>query len=400
MVVRREAEKATTGAHPSPELSVVMPCLNEADTLATCISKARRAMRENGIDGEVVVADNGSTDGSIRIAEEHGARVERVAKPGYGSALMGGIEAARGRFIIMGDADDSYDFLDIHKFVVGLREGNDLVQGCRLPSGGGQIMPGAMPFLHRVWGNPMLSFLVRKLFKAQIHDVYCGLRGFTRELYDELEQRCEGMEFATEMVVKSSLYGYKIAEVPVVLHPDGRVKHAPHLRTFRDGWRTVRLLILYSPRWLYLLPSLLLIALGALGYGLVYTRTTVAGAILDAHALIVSSLLLIMGYQTLLFGAFTKVFAIGEHMLPRDWKIERLFRVFTLERGLLAGTATFLGGLACVGWAVETWRTAGFGPLDYSATMRIVVPGVTACIIGFQTFLGSFFMSILGMKRK
>ncbi|MCG8448424.1 MAG: glycosyltransferase family 2 protein, partial [Pirellulales bacterium] len=238
------------------ELSVVMPCLNEADTLATCIGKAFDAMREHGIHGEVVVADNGSTDGSIQIANELGARVVHVREKGYGNALMGGIATARGRFIIMGDADDSYDFLEIPQFVEELRKGRQLVQGCRLPSGGGTILPGAMPRLHRWWGNPMFSFMVRRMFRAPIHDVYCGLRGFTRQLYDRLDLRSTGMEFATEMIIKSSLFEVDIAEVPITLHPDGRKAHAPHLRTFRDGWRTLRFFLMYSPRWLFLVPGL------------------------------------------------------------------------------------------------------------------------------------------------
>ena len=237
-----------------------MPCLNEADTLAICIEKAQRAMREAGIEGEVIVADNGSTDGSQEIAQRLGARVVPVTEKGYGNALMGGIRAARGKFVIMGDADDSYDFLEIPKFVAKLRDGHDLVQGCRLPSGGGKVMPGAMPTLHRWWGNPMFSWLVQRMFRAPIHDVYCGLRGFTKQLYNRLDLRCTGMEFATEMIIKSSLFEVDIAEVPTTLHPDGRKAHAPHLRTFRDGWRTLRFFLMYSPRWLFLVPGMMFTA--------------------------------------------------------------------------------------------------------------------------------------------
>jgi len=268
----------------APEVSVVMPCLNEADTLEVCIRKALAAFVEGNIQGEVIVADNGSTDGSQTIAERAGARVVPVSARGYGSALMGGIAAARGRFVIMGDADDSYDFGEVPRIVAKLREGHSLVQGCRLPSGGGKVMPGAMPFLHRWWGNPMFSFLSRHWFKTPIHDIYCGLRGFTKELYERLDQRCTGMEFATEMIIKASLYGEKIAEVPITLHPDGRKAHKPHLKTFRDGWRTLRFFLLYSPRWLFLLPGLLMIFVGILGYGLalegmsVVDRTVTPGA--------------------------------------------------------------------------------------------------------------------------
>ncbi|HYO26569.1 MAG TPA: glycosyltransferase family 2 protein, partial [Lacipirellulaceae bacterium] len=263
------AESGARASSPwSIELSVVMPCLNEADTLATCIKKARRAMAEAGIHGEVIVADNGSTDGSIAIAEALGARVVRVEAKGYGSALMGGIGAARGEFVIMGDADDSYDFLEIPKFVAQLRSGHELVQGCRLPSGGGRVMPGAMPRSHRWIGNPAFSWLVRRMFRAPIHDVYCGLRGFRRELFDRLDLRCTGMEFATEMIIKSSLFGVDMVETPTTLHPDGRKAHAPHLRTIRDGWRTLRFFLMYSPRWLFLAPGLALLFAAVAGYAL------------------------------------------------------------------------------------------------------------------------------------
>ena len=388
----------------SLELSIVMPCLNEADTLGVCLEKAQRVLRDEGIVGEVIVADNGSTDGSVAIAEKAGARVVHVTEKGYGNALMGGIEAAEGRYVIMGDADDSYDFLEVPKFVAKLREGFDLVQGCRLPGGGGTVMPGAMPFLHRVWGNPMFTFLVRQWFHAPIHDVYCGLRGFTQAHYLRLEQRCTGMEFATEMIIKSSLYqrefGVKIAEVPITLHPDGRKAHAPHLRTFRDGWRTLRFFMLYSPRWLYVVPGMLFLALGALGAGLVYGQVDFDGVRFDAHTLLVAMLAVILGYQSLLFGAFTKVFAIGERLMPMDAKMERWFDVFTLEKGAIAGLLLGVAGLALLLVAVSQWAAVDFGRLDYAETMRWVIPGVTAVALGVQTILGSFFLSVLGMRRK
>lgn len=383
-----------------PEVSVVIPCLNEAETLGRCIEKARRALREGDVQGEVIVADNGSGDGSIEIAEEHGARVVRVAEPGYGAALMGGIEAARGRYVVMGDADDSYDWLELPKFVTRLREGFDLVQGCRLPAGGGRILPGAMPALHRVWGNPMFSFLARRLFDAKVHDIYCGLRGFTKQLYEDLSLRCTGMEFATEMIIKASLRPCRISEVPITLHPDGRTEHAPHLRTFADGWRTLRLFMLYCPRWLYVIPGLTLVVLAAAGYALVYAGATVGSARLGAHTLLVASLFLLMGYQTLLLGVFTKVFPLGEHMIAMDDRTRRLFESFTLERGLIVGALAFLAGTACLVTALMVWRSVGFGALDYESTMRLVIPGVTLCAIGFQTMLASFFISTLGMTRR
>src|SRR5215471_3071860 len=272
------------------EVSVVMPCLNEADTLATCIRKARRALIEGAIAGEVIVADNGSTDGSQAIAVHEGARLVRVEARGYGNALMGGIAAAHGKYVIMGDADDSYDFLEIPRFVAKLREGFDLVQGCRLPSGGGKVMPGAMPFLHRWWGNPMFSAMARNMLKAPIHDIYCGMRGFTKALYERLDLRCTGMEFAVEMIIKSSLHGEKIAETPITLHPDGRKAHAPHLKTFRDGWRTLRFLLMYSPRWLFLLPGILLAILGIAGYALALPGVRIHGVAFDAHTLLFASI--------------------------------------------------------------------------------------------------------------
>jgi len=382
------------------ELSIVMPCLNEADTLATCIQKAQTSIREHNLNAEIIIADNGSDDGSVDIARDLGARVVHVKEKGYGNALMGGIQAAKGRFVIMGDADDSYDFLDIYKFVEKLREGYDLVQGCRLPAGGGTVMPGAMPWSHRWIGNPNLTRLVRLWFGAPIHDVYCGLRGFTRKMYSELQQRCTGMEFATEMIIKSTLYGYRLAEVPITLHPDGRKSHAPHLRTIRDGWRTLRFFMLYSPRWLFLIPGSILILLGMIGYSLVYSGTAIAGAQLDAHTLLFASLFLLMGYQSTLFAAFTKTFAIGENLMPLDSKMRLLFRIFTLEKGVAAGALSLVAGAGLLLWAIAIWWQHDFGRLDYAETMRIVIPGVTLSALGFQTILASFFLSILGMRRK
>ena len=382
------------------ELSIVMPCLNEADTIAICIGKAQTAFREHQIDGEVVIADNGSTDGSIEIAQRLGARVVHIAQKGYGNALMGGISAARGRFVIMGDADDSYDFTQIPRFLEKLREGNDLVQGCRLPAGEGTIKPGAMPFLHRWLGNPLFSFLVRKMFKAPINDVYCGFRGFTKELFENLEQQCVGMEFATEMIIRSSLGAKKIVEVPITLYPDGRKAHGPHLKTFRDGWRTLRFFMLYSPRWLYLVPGMGLMLLGSLGFTLALPGYTVLGAKLDAHTLLFSSLFVLLGYQAVLFALLTKVFAISERLLPEDPRVNRFFKVFSLELGLVLGSASFVLGLALLAVTVVQWRNASFGSLDYPRTMRYVIPGMTLAALGFQTILFSFFTSILGMRRK
>jgi len=385
---------------PAVELSVVMPCLNEADTLATCIEKAQAAFAACGCVGEVIVADNGSRDGCPEIAEAHGARVIRVDERGYGSALMAGIEAARGPLVIMGDADDSYDFLEIPRFVEALRSGHDLVQGCRLPAGGGQVMPGAMPFLHRWLGNPLLSWLARALFGLPIRDIYCGMRGFTRALYDRLDQRCTGMEFATEMIIRAKMQGARFAEVPITLHPDGRRSHGPHLRTFRDGWRTLRFFLLYSPRWVFLLPGLCLLALGALGYGLALPGVRLLGAQLGAHTLLVASLALLMGFQFLLFAVVSQTVAQEMGLLPKDPRLEGFFRVATLERGLLLGAGAFVAGIALILRTALTWQSAAFGDLDYATSLREVIPGVTLAALGIQAILSGFFISMLGMSRR
>ena len=384
----------------SVEISIVMPCLNEADTLAVCIKKALASIDAHGISAEIIVADNGSTDGSQLIAESLGARVVPVTMRGYGSALMGGIEAARGRYILMGDADDSYDFGEVPKFLYKLREGYDMVQGCRLPAGGGTIMPGAMPGLHRWWGNPMFSVLARKWFHVEINDVYCGLRGFTKEFYTGLRQRCIGMEFATEMIIKGSLYGARIAEVPITLHPDGRIAHPPHLRTFRDGWRTLRFFLLYSPRWLFLVPGMVLIVLGIAGYGIALPGLRFRGIHFDVHTLLFASLAVICGYQSILFAVFTKVFAISEDLLPPDPMLTKAFRVIKLETGLVVGVVAMAVGAYLLFDALAIWRSTGFGDLQYAVTMRWVIPGVTLVALGFETLLASFFLSLLGMRRR
>jgi glycosyltransferase involved in cell wall biosynthesis len=377
-----------------------MPCLNEADTVATCVRKARGALEEAGVDGEVIVADNGSTDGSPELAERAGARVVPVTEKGYGAALMGGIAAARGRFVIMGDADDSYDFLEVPRFLARLREGHDLVQGCRLPRGGGRVLPGAMPFLHYWLGNPLFSAIARSWFRSPVRDIYCGLRGFRREFQASLGQRCTGMEFATEMVLKAALAGGRIAEVPITLHPDGRRVHPSHLRTLRDGWRTLRLLLLYSPRWLFLVPGLALVALGLLAFALALPGVRIGPARLDAHTLLFGSLGLIVGFQSVLFFLATKAFAIGEGLLPRDPSLSRLLEMVHLEKGLVVGAVLVLAGAALLLAAVNEWRLAAFGPLDYGHTMRVVIPGATLVAVGVQVALASFLLSLLGMQRR
>ena len=399
--VSQEAVATSTSTFDTaPELSVVMPCLNEAETIGTCIQKAQEFLHRYKVQGEIVVADNGSTDGSQSIATLMGARVVHVGAKGYGNALMGGITAARGRYIIMGDADDSYDFLDLSRFVDKLREGHDLVMGCRLPWGGGTIKPGAMPFLHRWWGNPLFTIMARRWFGTPINDVYCGLRGFSKALFHRLNLRCTGMEFATEMIIKSSLYREKIAEVPITLHRDGRTAHPPHLKTYRDGWRTLRFFLMYSPRWLFVIPGAILILLGMIGYAVAMPGLTIHGMTFDAHTLLFASLAILCGYQSVLFAIFSKTFAVSEGLMPEDPRLTRFFKVMYLERGLMLSGAGLLLGLGLLLAAVQEWRLASFGHLDYARTMRLVVPGATLTALSFQTILSSFFVSILGMRRR
>ena len=406
MTVENSSNRATFAPTAEPgeiELSVVMPCLNESDTLAICIEKAQRALRDHNIVGEIVIADNGSTDGSPEIATNLGARVVHVESKGYGNALMGGITAARGRYVIMGDCDDSYDFLEIPRFVTKLREGYDLVQGCRLPSGGGTVLPGAMPPLHRWWGNPMFSWMARNWFRAPIHDIYCGLRGFTKTLYNRLDQRCTGMEFATEMIIKSSLYHEKIAEVPITLHPDGRKSHPPHLKTFRDGWRTLRFFLMYSPRSLFLWPGYALLALGILGYALALPGVRIGNALLGPQTLLFASVFLLLGYQCVQFAVFTKLFAIREGMMPGDVRLERAMKIMPLENALKLGAGALVLGIALLVGAILKWRAVDYGTIDtalYATTLRWVIPGATLTALGVQTIFSAFFASILEMRRK
>ena len=388
-----------TNAGVAPEVSIVIPCLNEAETIETVIREAQAALEGSGIAGEIVVGDNGSTDGSQELASRLGARVIPVPTRGYGAALMGGIAASRGRYVIMGDADASYDFSAIPAFVAQLRAGNALVMGCRLPAGGGKVASGAMPFLHRWWGNPMFSWMVQRWFHAPIHDVHCGLRGFTRALYDQLDLRCTGMEFASEMVIKSALTGSRISEVPITLRPDQRSRR-PHLRTFRDGWRHLRFYLMYSPRWLFLLPGAMLVMLGVLGYSLALPGVRVRGAELDVNALLYSSLFIILGYQSILFAVLTKAFAVAQGLLPSTRQVERFFTLFNLERGLLAGVVITLGGIALLAGVLVQWWGRDFGPLDYRATLRLSIPGAMFTSLGIQTLFFSFFASILGLRRR
>lgn len=379
------------------ELSVVMPCLNEAETLETCICKAQQALRESGINGEVIVADNGSSDGSIEIAEQLGARVVRVKDRGYGNALMGGIAAARGQYIVMGDADDSYDFGHIARFLDPLRKGADLVMGNRFRGG---IQKAAMPPLHRYFGNPALTRLGRLFFRSPVGDFYCGLRGFRKEAYERMRLRTTGMEFATEMVVKATLLKLRIAEVPTTLSPDGRSR-PPHLRTWRDGWRTLRFFLLYSPRWLFLYPGIALMIVGTLlGLWLLPAQRHIGTVTFDVHTMLYAAVFVLLGFQAIAFAVFTKLFAISEGLLPSDPVLDKLLRYVTLEFGLAVGALLTLTGLATSVYAVGWWESTHFGALDYPHTMRLVIPAALFLTLGVQSIFSSFFMSVLGLRRR
>jgi glycosyltransferase involved in cell wall biosynthesis len=379
------------------ELSVVMPCLNEAETLETCIRKAQRALREANVAGEVIVADNGSNDGSVEIAERVGARVVHMKARGYGNALMGGIAAARGKYIVMGDADDSYDFGHIVRFLEPLREGADLVMGNRFRGG---IQKDAMPTLHRYFGNPALTRLGRLFFHSPVGDFYCGLRGFRKDAYERLGLRTTGMEFATEMIVKATLLKLRIAEVPTTLSPDGRSR-PPHLRTWRDGWRTLRFFLLYSPRWLFLYPGLALMTVGALlGLWLLPSARAVGSVVFDVHTMLYAAAFVLLGFQAIAFAVFTKFFAISEGLLPPDPTLDKLLRYITLEVGLAMGALLTVAGLATSVYAVSAWGSIHFGALDYSHTMRLVIPAALFLILGAQTVFASFFVSVLGLRRR
>jgi len=379
------------------EVSVIMPCLNEAETLATCIIKAQQALQENKIQGEVIVADNGSTDGSQAIAIHLGARVVPVPARGYGHALMGGIAAAQGRFIIMGDADDSYDFANIMPFLTKLREGHDLVMGNRFAGG---IKPGAMPLLHKYLGNPLLTGIGRLFFHCPIGDFHCGLRGFKQSSVLKMDLQTTGMEFASEMVVKATLMHMRIAEVPITLSPDGRSR-PPHLRTWRDGWRHLRFLLLYSPRWLFLYPGLFLMLIGAgLGAWILPGPRTIGRVTLDVHTLLYAVLAILLGFQGVVFSAFTKIFAISEGLLPEDPQLTKILRFLSLEVGLVIGGGLVLCGLAGSVYALSDWSSRSFGSLDPVRTLRVVAPAILVLALGGESILASFFLSVLGLRRK
>ena len=379
------------------ELTVVLPCLNEAETLAVCIRKAKASIAGLGIDGEVVIADNGSTDGSQDIARAEGARVVDVPIRGYGAALTAGIADAKGEFVIMGDADDSYDLSNLGPFVEALRGGADLVMGNRFAGG---IEPGAMPALHRYLGNPVLTAVGRILFRSPVKDFHCGLRGFRREAILELDLRTTGMEFASEMVVKATLNKINIVEVPTTLSPDGRSR-APHLRTWRDGWRHLRFLLLYSPRWLFLYPGMILFLVGlVLGGVLLAGPIQIGEHALDVSALVYAMAAVLIGFQAILFAAFSRAFVANEGLMPPSPGMQKAFKVLNLERGLIIGLLLLIVGVALAIYGFINWGSLDFGALDARDAIRLAVPAATLSVLGFETIMGSFFLSVLGLSRR
>lgn len=381
----------------SPEVSIIMPCLNEAETLEACVGKARRFLCEHRIAGEIIVADNGSTDGSQAIAARMGARTVHVGSRGYGRAIMGGVAAARGKFVIMGDADDSYDFTGLLPFVTRLREGYDLVMGNRFKSG---IRAAAMPFLHRYVGNPFLTRIGRLFFHSVSGDFHCGLRGFSRAAFLRMNLRTTGMEFASEMIVKATLLGMRITEVPTTLSPSGRTRPS-HLRPWRDGWRHLRFMLLYSPRWLFLYPGLLLMLIGALtGVWLLPGPRAVGTVTFDVHTLLYAAAAILLGFEAISFAALSRIFAVSEGLLPEDPRLSRFIRIITLEAGLVIGGVLVIIGLAGSLYAFSAWGARHYGPLDSTKTLRMVIPAIVSLTLGCQIVLSSFFLSVVGMGRR
>lgn len=382
---------------PKIELSIVMPCLNEAETLEICIRKAHAFLEKSDINGEVVISDNGSTDGSQEIAKVNGARLVNALEKGYGAALQEGINSARGKYVIMGDADDSYDFLSLMNYVEKLREGYDLVMGNRFKGG---VKKGAMPFLHKYLGNPVLSFIGRLFFRIPIRDFHCGLRGFSKNAYKKMGLYTTGMEFASEMVVKAALHKMKITEVPTVLHPDGRSR-PPHLRTWRDGWRHLRFLLMFSPNWLFLFPGVVITLISALfGFLVILKPFELEGVTFDIHTSIILAFTLIIGVQLIFFHFFVKIYSVVSGLTPETKNFNNLFKYFNLERGLILGLLLFITGIVLMGLNFYNWSAIGFGDLDPVIFVRKVLLAVIPFTLGIQIMIFSFMFSIIGIKRK
>jgi glycosyltransferase involved in cell wall biosynthesis len=392
-------DAADAGLQSNPvelcELTILMPCLNEAETLARCIIKARAFLIRSGTVGEVLIADNGSTDGSRQIAEIQGARVVAVGEKGYGSALLGGIRAAHGRYVIMGDSDDSYDFSRLDGFLEELRGGCHLVMGNRFRGG---IAPGAMPPLHRYLGNPVLSAVGRVFFRSPCGDFHCGLRGFERNAVLALDLQSPGMEFASEMVVKATIRQLRITEVPTTLSPDGRSR-TPHLKSWRDGWRHLRFLLLFSPRWLFLQPGAAMFLVGlALMIWLLPAPRRVAGVTLDIHTLFYASLAVVVGFHSMLFWVFAKMYGMREGIVPPDPRFIATMRHVTLEAGLIVGGVLLLFGLALGFYALSEWDSVEFGTLSPDRGLRLVIASGTAILLAYQIAYGAFFLSVLEIR--
>ena len=381
------------------ELSVVIPCLNEAEMIASCVQEALAAIEKSGIRGEVLVADNGSSDNSVEIATKAGARIVIVEKKGYGSALQGGIGAAKGTYVLMGDADGSYDFGELPNFLAQLHQGNDLVMGCRLPAGGGKIQKGAMPWKHRWIGNPVLSGLGKLFFSSPVTDFHCGLRAFRRDAILSLGLKTSGMEFASEMVIKAGLQGLTIAQIPITLRRDGR-STPPHLRSFRDGWRHLRFMLLYSPKWLFIYPGLLLFLAGLAGsFILLPAPLTVGNITFDLNSLMVASTTMLVGFQILGFGVFTKAYAVSSELLPGKDYWSKIINGKSVEIGTIIGFLIMLLGLGLLSYAIIGWKTAHFGHLSYQDSLRKVIPAVICIALGIQTIFSGFALAILGLEK-
>jgi glycosyltransferase involved in cell wall biosynthesis len=380
------------------ELSVVLPCLNEVETVGTCVRKAQQSMQSHGISGEVIVADNGSSDGSADAAEQAGARVISVEQQGYGAAIQGGVEAARGAYVVMADADDSYALDEVHAFFDSLNNGYDLVMGNRFQ---GEIETEAMPILHKYLGNPVLSLIGRIFYGSQVGDFHCGLRGFRKEAFESLDVRSTGMEFASELVVKAELAGLRIQEIPTTLSPDGR-SGDPHLNTWKDGWRHLLFLLLYSPTWLFLVPGMTMMGAGLLFLLWLYIGEFTVGAVsfTGVHSMMYAALAIMIGFQTIWFGLFTKNFAVNEGLLPEDKTVEQLVELFSLEGGLAIGGLLATMGLGGAIYAIALWRDHAFGSLDPANTFEIVIPSFLAMAIGVQIIFSSFFLSVLQLKHR
>lgn len=379
------------------ELTILMPCLNEAETLEVCINKAKTFLETSGVAGEILIADNGSTDGSVEIAEKCGARVEHVSEKGYGAALIGGCKAAKGKYVIMGDADDSYDFLNLMPFVEKLREGYALVMGNRFKGG---IAKGAMPPLHRYIGNPVLSFIGRLFFSSDIGDFHCGLRGYDREAILNLNLQTTGMEYASEMVVKATMYDLKIAEVPTTLSPDGRSR-APHLRSFRDGWRHLKFLLLHSPNWLFLYPGMVFCVLGLIiTVSLMFGPVTLGGVTFDIHTMLYGSAMIMIGTNMIFFSLFTRIYAIRTRFIPTKENVATKLAGITTEKGAITGVLLTLAGIIMTVLAFLVWKHTAFGDLNPQEMMRMTIPALTLMVVGIEMIFASFFIGILNIKHQ